>query len=84
MNYTEAIGYLSGILITIALLPQVIKSWKTKSTKDISIPWLLTYNLGLILSIVYGFGISSYPIILTTFVELLMAISLLVLKLLHK
>ena len=34
----EILGYLSGALITVALLPQVLKSWKSKSTKDISIP----------------------------------------------
>lgn len=82
--FTESIGYISGLLITVSLLPQVIKSWKTKSTKDLSIPWLTIYIIGLALNTYYGFLIDSYPIILTTFVELLLAISLFTLKLLHK
>lgn len=81
---TEIIGYLSGGLITIALFPQVLMAWNTKSTKDISIPWMVIYHAGLLLGIVYGFGISSYPIILTTIVELIMASSLLALKLIYK
>ena len=82
--FIELIGYVSGGLITVALLPQVFKAWRTKSTKDISIPWMLLYLSGLALCIVYGFGISSVPIILTTALELLMAASLLVLKLRYK
>jgi len=82
--FIELLGYLSGALITVALLPQVLKSWKSKSTKDISIPWMLLYLAGLSLWIVYGFGVSSMPIVLTTVVEFLMAASLLVLKLIYK
>jgi len=82
--FIELIGYVSGGLITVALLPQVLKAWRTKSTTDISIPWMLLYLTGLVLCIVYGFGISSVPIILTTALELLMAASLLVLKLRYK
>ena len=80
----EILGYVSGALITVALLPQVLKSWNTKSTKDISIPWMLLYLAGLSLWIVYGFGVASMPIVLTTAVEFLMAASLLVLKLMYK
>jgi len=82
--YLELLGYVSGGLITIALLPQVIKSWKTKSTKDISIPWMILYQTGLILCIGYGIGIGSMPFVLTTIVELLMAVSLLILKCIYK
>ena len=81
---TEIIGYLSGGIVTVALFPQVLKSWKTKSTKDISIPWMVLYLTGLVLGIIYGFGIASNPIILTGIVELLMAASLMVLKLIYK
>ena len=44
------IGYLAGIIVAISLSPQLIKAWKTKSTKDISIIWTLTYMAGLSLS----------------------------------
>ena len=45
---------------------------------------MLLYLAGLSLWIVYGFGVSSMPIVLTTVVEFLMAASLLVLKLIYK
>ena len=42
MAYIDIMGYIAGALVVASLLPQVIKSWKTKSTKDISI---LRYTL---------------------------------------
>jgi uncharacterized protein with PQ loop repeat len=44
----ELIGYLAGIIIAISLTPQVIKSWRTKSTKDISTLCTLVYITGLV------------------------------------
>ena len=76
----ELIGYLAGFTVAISLTPQVIKAWKTKSTKDISIAWTLIYIAGLILWIVYGFGISSFPLMVTVTIEALLAVSLLILK----
>ncbi len=76
----ELTGYLAGIIMVVALMPQIIKSWKTKSTKDISIGWNSIYIFGLILWIVYGIGIKSYPLTFTVIVETILAISLLILK----
>jgi len=76
----ELIGYLAGFIVSISLTPQVIKAWKTKSTKDISIAWTLIYVFGLILWIIYGFKINSYPLMITVTIEALLAVSLLILK----
>lgn len=80
----EVIGYMATALMAISLSPQVYKSWTTKSTKDISIPWILIYITGLALWIVYAIGISSNPLTLSATIEVLMAISLLILKLKYK
>ena len=79
----DMIGYLAGIIVAISLTPQVYKSWKTKSTKDISIAWNAIYLFGILLCIIYGFGIKSYPVIFTVIVEALLASSLIILKLKH-
>ncbi len=80
----EIVGYMATAVIAVSLTPQVYKSWKTKSTKDISIPWILVYVSGLVLWLIYGFGISSTPLMLSASVESLMALSLLVLKFIYK
>jgi MtN3 and saliva related transmembrane protein len=53
MNNVEFIGFLAGILVAISILPQVIKSWKTRSTKDVAISWSIINLIGQILWIVY-------------------------------
>ena len=77
----ELVGYMAGFLVAVALFPQVIKSWKTKSTKDISILWNFILMLGLSLWVVYGIINDIVPIQIFTSIEFLMTLSLLVLKL---
>ena len=63
MTTTELIGFIAATLTTVAFLPQVIKTWKDKSTKDIS---LVTYSLfvaGVITWFIYGVLINSWPVI---------------------
>lgn len=79
----ELIGFLGGAIVAVSLLPQVFKSWKTKSTKDISLPWTIIYFSGLLLWVAYGIGIASAPITLMMSVEALLAGSPLFLKLRH-
>ncbi|MBR9692496.1 hypothetical protein GOV07_01045 [Candidatus Woesearchaeota archaeon] len=76
----ELVGYGAMVVVTFALVPQVIKSWKTKSTKDISILWNSIYLAGLVLWFIYGFGIQSWPLAISAFLESGLAISLITLK----
>jgi MtN3 and saliva related transmembrane protein len=46
MDFTTALGLLAGTLTTIAFLPQVIRTWKSKSTKDLSLAMLGTVTTG--------------------------------------
>lgn len=77
----EIIGFVAGSLIATALLPQVIKSWKSKSTKDISLPWTVINLSGQILWIVYGVMIASSSLIIMSSLTLVMAVSVFILKL---
>lgn len=83
VSTAELVGYAAGMIVAISLAPQVIKSWKTKSTQDISLGWTLIYASGLLLWIAYGFLIGSWPLMLTVTVEFLMAGSLMILKIKH-
>ncbi|MEK6983614.1 MAG: PQ-loop domain-containing transporter [Nanoarchaeota archaeon] len=84
MDNLEIIGYLAGFLAAIALSPQLIKTWKTKSTKDISIIWTISYMTGLTLWIVYGALKNVIPLTVFASIELLMAFSLFGMKLAYK
>lgn len=80
MDTTTLVGLAAGIFTTISFLPQVIKAWKTKSTKDISIGMYIVLGLGLLLWVIYGLGINSTPIILTNAIGLLLTLLVLLLK----
>ncbi|MBI3619160.1 hypothetical protein HY213_03985 [Candidatus Peregrinibacteria bacterium] len=76
----ELIGFIAGSLVAISLLPQVIKSWRTRSTKDIALSWTLINLSGQILWIVYGVEIQSASLVIMSSITFLMAAFILMLK----
>ena len=83
MAYIDIMGYIAGALVVASLLPQVIKSWKTKSTKDISILRYIIYVTGLVLWVGYATIIKNGPVALMNSIGLILAISILYLKIKH-
>ncbi len=80
----QIIGFIAGILTTVAVLPQLIKSWKTKKVMDIS-PFMFVLLLGGVgLWVVYGVLKRDYPIILTNGISFLLNLSMLLIMLLYK
>jgi MtN3 and saliva related transmembrane protein len=79
----DILGYVAGILVVISLLPQVIKSWKTKSTKDISLARYIIYVAGLILWVTYVVIINNGPVAVMNGIGLVLAVSILYLKIKH-
>ena len=76
----EFLGYLGGLLIAIALVPQLIKTWKTKSAKDLSLLWTMISLIGLILYGIYAALNSVYPLLTFAIIESIMVIVLVLLK----
>ena len=83
MTYIDILGYAAGLLVVLSLLPQAIKSWKTKSTKDVSLWRYIIYSTGLILWITYAAIIHNGPVALMNSVGLALALSILYLKIRH-
>jgi MtN3 and saliva related transmembrane protein len=80
MDTATIIGLAAGVFTTISFLPQVIKAWKSKSTRDISIGMYIVLGIGLLLWTIYGFAIESTPIIITNAVGLTLTLLVLLLK----
>ena len=57
------VGFAAGTLTTICFVPQVLKAWKTKSTHDLSIEYLVILTVGIFLWLIYGLGSGSGPVI---------------------
>ena len=73
MDIYELCGYSAGILFASSLIPQVYKSFKTKELNDIFI-------LALVLGIIYSYHNNLKPIYICSFIELILMIILLFLK----
>jgi len=76
----ELVGLTAGLFVASSLFPQVLKSWKTKSTKDISIAWNVINLIGQLIWLLYGILIGSISLIVMTTLTFLMVLSLLILK----
>ena len=70
MDTIALAGYLAGTLTTISFVPQVIRTWKLKETKDFSLAMLLLFAAGMLLWTVYGIWINSFPIIAANIITL--------------
>jgi len=84
MEIATFIGLAAACLTTIAFLPQVIKTWKSQSARDLSLGTFSIFTTGVALWLAYGLMIGDLPIILANSVTLLLAGSLLVFKLTMK
>jgi MtN3 and saliva related transmembrane protein len=80
MNFITIIGLAAATLTTFAFLPQLIKTWQTKSAKDVSYSMLITFIIGVFLWLVYGVYLQALPIILANSLTLFFNIIILGLK----
>lgn len=81
MNGISVLGLLAASLTTISFLPQVFKTWKSRSAKDLSLGMFSIFTLGVALWLVYGIAINDLPVILANIVTLILASTLLFFKL---
>ena len=84
MNPVTLLGFLAGTLTTFAFLPQVIKTWKTKSSGDLSVGTMSMICLGVLLWLIYGLLVGDVPIIAANAVTLVLVLSVFVLTLIYR
>lgn len=80
MESTDLIGMVAGSLTTVSFIPQVVKTWKSRSAEDVSLGMFLLFSLGVVLWLVYGWAIGSFPIILFNIITLLLSLSIIAMK----
>lgn len=84
MHFADFLGLTAGALTTAAFVPQVTKTWRSRSTKDISLGMYAIFSLGVLLWLVYGIYIGSLPIVIANAVTLTLAAAIVVFKLRFK
>jgi MtN3 and saliva related transmembrane protein len=83
MVLMDYIGYAAAICTTSAYIPQVVRVWRTRSTKDISLKMFLVLITGLALWLTYGFFKGEVPIVAANGVTLVLAGMILFFKIKH-
>ncbi len=84
MTSVTIIGLMAGTLTTISFFPQVIKTWRSKSAKDISLAMFLSFCIGVFLWLIYGILQKDTPIIISNLITLILAGTILFFKLKYK
>ena len=76
----DSLGLLAGALTTIAFVPQVIKTWNSKSADDVSTVMFICFISGVLLWCIYGWEIHAKPIVIANIITFLLASCILTLK----
>tara|TARA_B100000949_G_C14127207_1_gene385061 strand:- start:162 stop:422 length:261 start_codon:yes stop_codon:yes gene_type:complete len=84
MNAVTILGLVAGICTTSAVVPQLIKAWKTKKVEDVSPGMFAILMLGVGLWVVYGILKNDLAIILTNGVSFLFNLSMLYLMIQYR
>ena len=77
------IGYIGGIVLSVCLIPQIYRVYKTKQVENISYLWQILYIIGICLHLYYGVYYNLLPIYIPTIIELFFILLLLILKIIY-
>lgn len=77
----NAIGLIAAVCTTISFVPQLIRVWRLRSARDISLAMFLVFSFGTFLWLLYGIFIHSLPVTLANAVTLALSLAILALKL---
>ena len=76
----EFFGYFAAILTTLAFLPQLIKTLTTQKADDVSLITLIMFLTGVLSWVVYGYKISSVPILMANVITFILNFLILIFK----
>lgn len=70
MDFIDIIGLFAGTCVTISVIPQIVKVWKSKRVKAISLLTFSVLTFGIMIWIIYGILKNDWPIIITNSISL--------------
>ena len=84
MEYITILGLIAAALTAVSLFPQVVKVWKTKSTKDISLGMFALFCAGILLWFIYGIILGDVPIIIANSLGFVQGMIILIFKIRYR
>ena len=80
MSLTDVIGYMAATLTSIAFLPQVIKTIRTRDTSSISLLMYSLFVAGVLCWLIWGLLLQQWPVILANLVTFVLSAIILSMK----
>jgi MtN3 and saliva related transmembrane protein len=80
-SHVELVGFVAAVLTTASFVPQVIKILRERQTRGISLLMYVLFTLGVGLWLAYGLLIGSAPVAVANSIALVLAGTVLVMKL---
>ena len=80
---SDTFGFIAAGLTTIAFLPQVIKTWRTKKAEDVSLIMLVMFITGLLFWIIYAIQENALPVLIANIITLILNMFIMILKLIY-
>jgi MtN3 and saliva related transmembrane protein len=84
MDFTNLIGTIAAFLTTCSFLPQALKTFRTKDVSGISLSMYGIFTVGVLLWLVYGILLMSWPIIIANAITVSLALSIFLMKLRYR
>jgi MtN3 and saliva related transmembrane protein len=84
MSNIEMVGHLGSLLSSITFIPQVYKTWKSRSAGDLSLLMMGIVFTSTIVWLIYGIGLDLWPVIICNSIICALSLLLIFFKLTFK
>jgi len=81
MDFIDWIGSIAAVLTTASFVPQVWQVMRTQHTKDLSLSMYIIFTSGVVMWLIYGIQLGSWPIIIANSITTCLAGTVLLMKL---
>lgn len=81
LSLADVVGSAAAVLTTLSFLPQVLHTLKTRDVSGISLVMYSAFTAGVVLWLVYGLLLGSWPIVIANVITVMLALAIVVMKL---
>jgi MtN3 and saliva related transmembrane protein len=72
MDQWTVLGLVAGLMTTIGFVPQIIKGYRSKSMRDVSLIMPILLAVGMLFWLIYGIWLDSLPLVLWNAIALIL------------
>ena len=84
LDSVEVLGLVAAVFTTLGFLPQVVKTWRTKNVRALSLSMYLVLFTGMFLWLIYGIYKDSLALIVANVFSCVLTLSIIVFILKYK